>query len=125
MTSAFGCALVTGVLVFTSIMWLMLRSKPAAAHNYRMTPRFPVRTNFEVIWEDESGQGRAATARVRDLSEAGAGLIVSKPLALDSFVSVLGREYRLSGGAYVRHCTRKGFSYLVGLEFKGPLVRSI
>jgi hypothetical protein len=123
MNLALICACVAGILVF-SVTLVTLLPKKALARDCRALRRFRDHSAYEIVWLDEGGRSHAVTGRGRDLSTTGAAIETPYRLALNSLVSLLSNQYQLTGSAYVRHCTRKGRSYIIGLEFKGPLVRS-
>jgi hypothetical protein len=55
---------------------------------------------------------------------AGALVLSPEPIAVGSAVSINSKELQLMGNATVRHCTARKSQFLVGLEFRGSLVRS-
>lgn len=77
-----------------------------------------------MIFSHIAPDGEAETHRARTLDVSGSGLQVKsrKPLAAGSYVYVRSEQVNfLVGGAYVRHCARRGWAYRVGLEFRRPL----
>lgn len=89
----------------------MIRTKDA-----RRSARQPVHARVSVTWDD--GQGHAVTTRgrVRDLSGAGMGIDVMDPIPRGSLVSLRVQPMGWNRGGLVRHCTRTGARYLVGIE---------
>jgi len=70
------------------------------------------------------GPGRAIAVRGLDIHRDGAGVISKQPFAPGSVVFVHLKSFRLRGFAHVRHCTpQDASSYLLGLEFRSPLMR--
>ena len=69
--------------------------------------------------------GRKVNIRGVDLNESGALISSSVAIASGSRVFIQITSHGLMGWAHVRHCTRYGvFSYRLGLEFRGSLMRS-
>lgn len=124
-----SCAV--GVLVFLGLIKALNRMAPPpppkqAASDVpdgRSAPRFPLRSSFSMKWRDSEGRDRLEKAAAVDMSDRGLALKADRPLEVGSLVSVRGEDYKLAGAGWVRHCTRRGRSYLVGLEIKGSLSR--
>jgi hypothetical protein len=62
-------------------------------------------------------------ARGINMSKAGALIETEEPIPVGSEVYILARELSLVGNATVRHCTRKGLKFRIGLHFPDPLTR--
>jgi hypothetical protein len=72
-------------------------------------------------WVTLSVHGRKIWARAANMSGAGAMIESLFPIGVRSFVEMRSRVGLLVGGAYVRHCSRKGLVYRIGLEFARPV----
>jgi hypothetical protein len=77
-----------------------------------------------LTWEAE-GEKRFAGASVLDVSEEGARIKSAVPLPMDLPVVIQMPATRLAGTARVRYCEKDKSAYYVGLEFKGPLFRTL
>jgi hypothetical protein len=67
--------------------------------------------------EDNQGQSRFVQAKALDVSDSGVRLETPEPVEAGAHVRVLIEQYETSGYAVVRHCTRRGQYYILGLEF--------
>jgi hypothetical protein len=84
----------------------------------RAEPRLKVL--FEARISSESG---SRGARGVNLHCGGALLLTKQPLAPESVVFVHLKNFGLMGFAQVRHCTKRGVYYAIGVEFPKPLMR--
>jgi hypothetical protein len=75
-------------------------------------------------WQDQRGWQKQSQSRGVNMSSAGASVISPEPIAVGSAVYLASKELQLMGSAIVRHCTEKKSKFLIGLEFRGSLVRS-
>lgn len=73
------------------------------------------------MWKDGQGVDRFTTARSIDISESGMSITTPEPITERSYVILRADKLDLHGTASVRHCLRKGSSYVVGLEFSAGL----
>ena len=73
--------------------------------------------SVKIMWCDTSGHDKFANARALDVSEAGARIKVPEALAVQSSVTLRSEILKLHGQASVRHCSRLGTTYSIGLEF--------
>src|SRR6266545_494477 len=81
-----------------------------------------LRTQFKG-WLDFNGDQRSV--RGIDLTESGALVTSSVPMAPDSAVFLCITSHGLMGWAKVKHCSRYGFfRYRIGLAFRGALMRA-
>ena len=71
------------------------------------------------MWRDPTGDDKFMNAPVRDISESGVGLQVPEPVAVRSFVTLSAGKLGIHGRASVRHCSRQGVNYRIGVEFTG------
>jgi hypothetical protein len=85
--------------------------------------RSPIDSKGTVCWEGPRGK-RQAECKGVNMSIAGAMVISPEPVPIGEPVYIHFKELRLIGNAKVRHCTQRKSKYMVGLEFRGSLVRS-
>jgi hypothetical protein len=67
--------------------------------------------------EDNQGQSRFLQAKALDVSDSGVRLESSELVEAGTRVLIWIEHYNTSGNAVVRHCTRRGVRYVLGLEF--------
>jgi hypothetical protein len=72
-------------------------------------------------WVTLSVHGFKIWARAGNMSGGGALIKSLFPISVRSFVEMRSRVGLLVGGAYVRHCSRKGLVYRIGVEFARPV----
>jgi hypothetical protein len=88
----------------------------------RDQPRLSARGMVTVVWRDENRQIRYMRSLVWNISGGGALVLSYRPLPVGSFVRIRDRNlFFLTGSASVRHCTRRGFVYFVGLKFDSEI----
>jgi hypothetical protein len=84
----------------------------------RDQPRLAARSMVTVVWRDKNSQIRYMRSLVRNISGGGALVLSYRPLPVGSFVRIRTTNlFFLDGCGRVRHCTRWGFVYLIGLKF--------
>ena len=86
--------------------------------------RSPISSRIEVGWQDERGWQKQMQTRGINLSSTGASVMSPEPIAVGSAVYLNSKELQLMGSATVRHCTAQKSKFLIGLEFRGSLVRT-
>lgn len=86
--------------------------------------RSPISSKVAVCWEGPRVGKRQADCKGVNMSIAGAMVISPEPIPIGEPVYIYFKELRLIGNAKVRHCTQRKSKYMVGLEFRGSLVRS-
>ncbi len=86
--------------------------------------RSPINSRFELGWQDQRGWQKQMQTRGINMSSAGASVMSPEPIAAGSVVYVNSKELQLMGSATVRHCTERKSKFLIGLEFRGSLVRT-
>jgi PilZ domain len=75
-----------------------------------------------VVWRDENQQIRYMRTLVRNISGGGALVMSYRSLPVGSFVRIRDRNlFFLAGCGRVRHCSRWGFAYLIGLQFDSEI----
>jgi hypothetical protein len=88
----------------------------------RDQPRLSARSIVTVVWRDEKQQIRYMRSLVRNISGGGALVMSYRPLPVGSFVRIRDANlFFLAGCGRVRHCTRWGFLYLIGLKFDSEI----
>jgi hypothetical protein len=86
--------------------------------------RSPISSTVAMCWERPRTGKKLAECKGANMSIAGAMVISPEPVPIGEPVYIQFKELRLIGNAQVRHCTRKKSKYMLGLEFRGSLVRS-
>lgn len=86
--------------------------------------RSPISSKVTVCWEGPRIGKKQAECKGVNMSIAGAMVISPAPVPIGEPVYIFFRELRLIGNAKVRHCTQRKSKYMIGLEFRGSLVRS-
>jgi hypothetical protein len=89
----------------------------------RLYIRSKITTRIDLFWQDADGQKKQVESRGVNMSSVGALVLSPAPLAIGAAVSLQAKELQLMGNATVRHCTQRKSGFLVGLEFRGSLVR--
>lgn len=90
--------------------------------DHRAHPRVAVRGQIELVWRDAKHRIRSMEAKTRNVSRTGALVQCYRALPVGSFVRIRSAElYFLSGCARVQHCSRRGFTYHIGLKFYAEL----
>ena len=75
-----------------------------------------------LVWREENRQIRYMRSLLRNISRDGALVLAFRPLPVGSFVRIRDASlFLVSGDARVRHCTRCGFAYLIGLKFDSEM----
>jgi PilZ domain len=88
----------------------------------RDQPRLSARDMVTVVWRDENRQIRYMRSLVWNISGGGALVISYRPLPVGSFLRIRASNLVfLNGCGRVRHCTRWGFAYLLGLKFDSEI----
>jgi len=83
----------------------------------RRRPRTPFAGSVLICWTDDHGREHYGRGRCLDLSESGCGVELMEPVPLRTNISLRLPDLDVSTFASVRHVTRKGSKYIVGLEF--------
>jgi len=86
-------------------------------HDLRRQIRQSCIVSVKVRWCDASGIEKFANASALDISQSGLRLKVPEPLPVHGCVALNSEKLKLRGEASVRHCSRLGGNYMVGLEF--------
>ena len=83
----------------------------------RRRPRTIASGSILLCWTDDRGHEHYGRGRCMDLSENGCAVELMEPIPLRTNISMRLPELDISSFASVRHVTRKGSKYHVGLEF--------
>jgi hypothetical protein len=113
-----------GIVIFCSVLFVMLArsrkneesSDPMSQGNRRKEPRVPVTSEFDLFWQDVDASHKSTRARGIEISEHGASVRSTKPILRNSVIQIRGCQVQFEGKATVRYCTKKGLSYVIGLE---------
>ena len=84
--------------------------------NMRREPRSPSYTTYSLSWQDASGHSHTIRVEGIDLSPSGLGVKSGIELPVGCSVHIEERNGKLTGNSVVRHCSREGGVYLIGLE---------
>jgi hypothetical protein len=84
---------------------------------HRRDKRYPLDCQATLQWEDSLGQSRFVQARAVDVSDSGVRLETSEPIEVGTELKTWIEHFDTSGTAVVRHCSRPGHSYVLGIEF--------
>jgi len=73
--------------------------------------------SLEISWKDSQGNSRTITAQAIDVSNSGIRVEASEAIEMHTEVYVRAERYGLTGSTAIRHCSRRGSKYVLGLEF--------
>jgi hypothetical protein len=115
-----------GIVVFCGVLFVMLaRAKKSGElvddlpqSNRRREARVPVTSDFDLYWQDVDASHKSARAKGIELSEHGASVRCTKPILRNSVIQIRGCQIQLDTKATVKYCTKKGLSYIIGLELE-------
>jgi len=106
------------------LMWAGTQRKTEAETDIdpdrRGYERISLRCPISLSQSSDSGCIRSISAEALDISSSGALIHASRPMSVDADVRIRGNEL-LVGAAQVRHCSRQGFGFRIGLEFATDL----
>jgi hypothetical protein len=104
----------------TSIMTshsALKRNKDMRRHRrYAVEP-----TILQVYYLDATGKMKVARTKAVNISEGGIAFEVPEAVQPMSMIRFQSDKYKLFGSGAVRHCSRVGSKYIVGLEFNEGL----
>lgn len=86
----------------------------------RRSPRTPYAGSVRVSWEDSHGP-HFAPGRCIDFSDTGVRIEVPVSIPMYTSVMLTTNQLGFSGSASVKHVSRFGAKYLVGLQMNGVL----
>jgi PilZ domain-containing protein len=111
-------------LLFLFLMMSLKKPTTTAGAEKRRLQRVPVNSSVVLTWW-ENGVERRAKARLIDMSDYGAQIRTSKPLSPGAVIFLQAPKLGMTCGAYVRRCSAKGMSFMVGVELKAATMREI
>src|SRR5665213_993670 len=89
--------------------------------NRRLNDRRDVRVRYRapltLLWDEQSCEPRYAKAVCKEVSEHGMSLETSQSIVAGTRLSLRSESGTLFGGALVKHSTKRGSKYVVGMEF--------
>jgi hypothetical protein len=77
---------------------------------------------FYLLWDQDSSQPKYVKALSNEVSEHGLRLEMTQPILVDTQLSLRSESGALFGGANVRHVTKHGTTYVLGLELSYSLL---
>ena len=86
----------------------------------RRRDRRPMEGRVIVTWETD-GQPMEVRGSCRDISDGGVGVFVDHPIPKGAYVGVRNRLSGLRRSGRVRHSTRVGSGFRLGVEAEGRL----
>ena len=85
--------------------------------NERREQRVRYRATFYLLWDEQSCQPKYAKAVCSEVSEHGMSLETPQSIPVGTRLSLRSESGALFGGALVKHATKRGSMYVVGMEF--------
>ena len=85
--------------------------------NQRRDVRVRYRAPFYLLWDEQASDSKYVKAVSSDVSEHGMSVEAPRSLPVGTRVSLRSESGALFGGAVVRHSTKRGSMYVLGLEF--------
>ena len=89
--------------------------------NARRHGRVPFVASVEIAWEDSSGRPKFARAKCMDISESGLRVDAPEPIPAGTSAMLRASQIELAGPVRVKHVTRAGSRFLLGLELSEQL----
>jgi len=84
--------------------------------------RLRFQTAFRIFWNEDVSQPKYVKAFCREISEHGLSLETSDPIPVDTRVSLRADSGVLFGDARVKHVTKRGAKYILGVELSSCLM---
>lgn len=84
--------------------------------NQRREARVRYRAPFYLLWDEHSGQPMYVKGISNEVSEHGLSVEVSQMIPVNTRLSLRSESGALFGGASVKHVTKRGLIYIVGVE---------
>jgi hypothetical protein len=103
-----------------SLMWVSRTDRGTTEANRRRWNRIPIRCWLRLSYQSPSGDDRVVRGRALDVSSSGALIQALRPIPIGSRVRIVRGDGWLVGTTYVRHCSRRGWGFKIGLEFATP-----
>jgi hypothetical protein len=79
--------------------------------------RRPFECPIVISWQERSGETKVIRAKCLDLSQQGARIVIDLPIEIRTSVYLQSPSHGQLGNATVRHCSRTGLKYTIGLLF--------
>ena len=90
-------------------------------HQTRKVERKEFTATVGLAWESERGDMNYQQVKAHDLSPEGVSVYMLQRMEPRSRVTVIQNDTGIRMNAVVRHCSRRGTRFLVGLEFASTL----
>ena len=90
--------------------------------NGRKDPRLLYRAAFRLLWDQDSFQPKCTKAFSSEVSERGMSLEALQLIPVGTRLSLRAESGTLFGGAIVKHVTRRGASYVLGVQLNYHLL---
>lgn len=90
------------------------------SQDLRRHRRVNLPSSVRVSWQD-GGAEKYARGRCLDVSASGLRIEVPERIPVRTYVTVSADQPHFNANASVRHCTRAGSKYVLGLEFSYPI----
>jgi hypothetical protein len=103
-----------------SLMWVSRADRGTTEANRRRWNRIPIRCWLRLSYQSPSGDHRVVRGRALDVSSSGPLIQALRPIRIGSRVRIVRGDGWLVGTTYVRHCSRRGWGFKIGLEFATP-----
>lgn len=101
-------------------MWVSEAGRELTEADRRRWNRIPTRCWLRVAYQRSSGDDRVVRCRALDVNASGAMIQALQPIPVGSRVRIVGGNGFLVGATCVRHCSRRGWGFKIGLEFSMP-----
>ena len=122
-------ATLSAVTILLRLCWRLAATSPSSATvvgqgaNRRTLLRTKV--NCRATLTGMTGAPHDLPVRCVDVGEYGALVLAKQPLDVELHVILSIPSLRMMGVGRVRHCRKRTLRYAVGIEFYGPLQRSV
>ena len=93
-----------------------MRKDSSVQVNRRRKPRSASEKTYSLSWQDKDGLTHSAEVEAIDVSDSGMSVRSTVDIAKGTIVFVQEKEERPVGYGEVHHSTRRGSSYIIGLE---------
>jgi len=104
-----------------SLMWVNRDEGRMKEADRRRSQRIAIRWWLRLSCAGPNTDCRVVRGRALDLSSSGALIQILRPIRIGSLVRIVRGDGWLLGTMYVRHCSRRGLGFKIGLEFSTPL----
>jgi PilZ domain-containing protein len=95
-----------------SLRWAVRRIKKNRLHW-----RHPLVSPIQVTWQDQAGGERQDRGRCLDVSKGGLKMELPHPIEVGASIRFYVVHSDIVGAGLVRHCTKTGSKYVIGVEF--------